>query len=100
VQSVGSEYDQDIILMKFNTSLEYDSIYTAPREYDYLCPDPIVSKTIDLTDCEVIVNVEDIPTRKEYYARISLIPITPAPNPAKDFVPFCLKTRSITRIYG
>jgi len=88
---VGSGLDQDIILMKFNTSLEYDSIYTTPRVYDYLCPDPIVSKTIDLSDCEVIVNVEDIPTRKEYYARISLIPITPAPNPAKDYVRFLLE---------
>jgi hypothetical protein len=88
---VGSGLDQDIILMKFNTNLEYDSIYTAPREYDYLCPDPIVSKTIDLTDCEVIVNVEDIPTRKEYNARISLIPITPAPNPAKDYIRFLLE---------
>jgi hypothetical protein len=88
---VGSGLDQDIILMKFNTNLEYDSIYTAPRVYDYLCPDPIVSKTIDLTDCEVIVNVEDIPTRKEYNARISLIPITPAPNPAKDYIRFLLE---------
>jgi hypothetical protein len=88
---VGSELDQDIILMKFNTSLEYDSIYTAPRVYDYLCPDPIVSKTIDLSDCDVIVNVEDIPTRKEYEARINLITITPAPNPAKEYVRFLLK---------
>ena len=88
---VGSGYDQDIILMKFNTSLEYDSIYTAPREYDYLCPDPIVSKTIDLSDCEVIVDVKDIPTRKEYEARVSLIPITPAPNPASGNLRFLLE---------
>lgn len=88
---VGSGYDQDVILMKFNTNLEYDSIYTAPREYDYLCPEPIVSKTIDLSSCEVIVDVKDIPTRKEYEARISLIPITPAPNPAGDYVRFLLE---------
>ena len=88
---VGSELNQDIILMKFNTNLEYDSIYTAPREYDYLCTDPIVSKTIDLSSCEVIVDVKDIPTRKEYEARISLIPITPAPNPAGDYVRFLLE---------
>ncbi|HOI32080.1 MAG TPA: T9SS type A sorting domain-containing protein [Bacteroidales bacterium] len=88
---VGSGYDQDIILMKFNTNLEYDSIYTAPREYDYLCPEPIVSKTIDLSSCEVIVDVKDIPTRKEYEARVSLIPITPAPNPAGDYVRFLLE---------
>ncbi len=94
---IGSELDQDIILMKFNTSLEYDSIYTMPREYDYLCPDPIVSKTIDLSDCEVIVNVEDIPTRKEYEARISLIPITPAPNPAKGNIRFLLENTEYHR---
>lgn len=88
---VGSELNQDIILMKFNTNLEYDSIYTAPREYDYLCPDPIVSKTIDLSSCEVIVDVKDIPTRKEYEARISLIPITPAPNPASGNLRFLLE---------
>ncbi|MGV8112337.1 MAG: T9SS type A sorting domain-containing protein [Lentimicrobium sp.] len=88
---VGSELNQDIILMKFNTNLEYDSIYTAPREYDYLCTDPIVSKTIDLSSCEVIVDVKDIPTRKEYEARVSLIPITPAPNPAGDYVRFLLE---------
>ena len=88
---VGSELNQDIILMKFNTNLEYDSIYAAPREYDYLCPDPIVSKTIDLSSCEVIVDVKDIPTRKEYEARVSLIPITPAPNPAGDYVRFLLE---------
>ena len=88
---VGSELNQDIILMKFNTNLEYDSIYTAPREYDYLCPEPIVSKTIDLSSCEVIVDVKDIPTRKEYEARVSLIPITPAPSPAGDYVRFLLE---------
>ena len=88
---IGSGFNQDIILMKFNTNLEYDSIYTAPREYDYLCPDPIVSKTIDLSSCEVIVDVKDIPTRKEYEARVSLIPITPAPNPAGDYVRFLLE---------
>lgn len=79
---------QDIILMKLNTSLEYDSIYTVPRVYDYLCPD--VSKSIDL-DCDVIVDVKNIPTRKEYYRSIQQIFITPAPNPATDQVRFILE---------
>jgi hypothetical protein len=88
----GTSQDrQDIILFKLTDSLEYDEPFPFILNYDYLCPDPIVSKTIDLSDCEVIVNVEDIPTRKEYNARISLIPITPAPNPAKDFVRFLLE---------
>jgi hypothetical protein len=90
IGSTSTNY-QDIVLMKLTDSLVYDDLYPFPLNYDYLCPDPIVSRTIDLTDCEVIVNVEDIPTRKEYNARISLIPITSAPNPAKDYIRFLLE---------
>lgn len=86
----GYNNNQQIILSKLNTSLQYDSIYTVPWVYDYLCPDTIVSKTISL-DCEVIVDVKDIPTPEEYYRSIKLIPITPAPNPARDDVRFMLK---------
>jgi hypothetical protein len=82
--------EQDLILMKLNTSLQYDSIYTVPRVYDYLCPDAIVSKTIDL-DCEVIVDVKDIPNREDYYRSIIQIPITPVPNPASEVIRFTLK---------
>lgn len=81
--------EQDLILMKLNTSLQYDSIYTVPRVYDYLCPDAIVSKTIDL-DCEVIVDVKDIPNREDYYRSIRQIPITPIPNPASEVIRFTL----------
>ena len=77
--------------MKFNKQLEYDSIYTQPRQYDYLCPDSIVSKIVELTDCEVIVGMENIPNRKQYYDRISRIPITPAPNPASENIRFLLE---------
>lgn len=87
---LGYDYGQQIIISKLNTSLQYDSIYTVPRVYDYLCPDTIVSKTISL-DCEVIVDVKDIPSPQEYYRSIKLIPITPAPNPARDEVRFMLK---------
>ena len=86
----GHDYDQQIMLSKYNTSLEYDSIYTVPLVYDYLCTDTIVSKTIDL-DCEVIVDVKDIPTREEYNKSIRQIYITPAPNPATEQVRFMLK---------
>lgn len=88
---VGSGMNQDIILMKFNKQLEYDSLYTQPRQYDYLCPDSIVSKIVELTDCEVIVGMENIPNRKQYYDRISRIPITPAPNPASENIRFLLE---------
>lgn len=88
--NIGFDYEQDLILMKFNTSLQYDSIYTVPLEYDYLCPDSIVSKTVDL-DCDIIVDVKDIPSKEEYYRSIKQIPITPAPNPASDEIRFMLK---------
>lgn len=88
---IGStSLQKDLILMKFNTNLQYDSIYTVPLEYDYLCPDSIVSKTIDL-DCDIIVDVKNIPTKEEYYSSIKLIPITPVPNPASDEISFMLK---------
>ncbi|MGE5318220.1 MAG: T9SS type A sorting domain-containing protein, partial [Chloroflexota bacterium] len=86
----GFNNNQQVILSKLNTSLQYDSIYTVPLVYDYLCPDTIHSKTISL-DCEVIVDVKDIPSPEEYYRSIKLIPITPAPNPARDEVKFMLK---------
>ena len=34
------------VLSKFNSDLEYDSIYTRQFNYDSLCPHPIVSDTI------------------------------------------------------
>ena len=41
--------------IKLNSSLEYDSIYTTPFTYDSLCPYPIVSDTVPLDDCQVVV---------------------------------------------
>ncbi len=35
-----------IVLSKFNSDLEYDSVYTRQFTYDSLCPHPIVSDTI------------------------------------------------------
>ncbi|GAP42046.1 protein containing Por secretion system C-terminal sorting domain [Lentimicrobium saccharophilum] len=90
IGATSLEY-QDIILIKLTDSLKYDTQYPFALDHDYLCPEPIVSKTIDLSSCEVIVDVKDIPTRKEYEARVSLIPITPAPNPAGDYVRFLLE---------
>lgn len=89
--NVGWALGQDISVIKLNMSLQYDSLYTDAREYDYLCPDSIVSKSIDLSPCEVIVDVKDVPNREEYYRSINRIFITPAPNPADDYITFKLK---------
>jgi len=40
---------------KLNSDLEYDSIYTTPFTYDSLCPHTIVSDTIPLNDCQVVI---------------------------------------------
>jgi hypothetical protein len=42
-----------IVLSKFNSDLEYDSIYTRQFTYDSLCPHPIVSDTI-VPSCAVV----------------------------------------------
>ncbi len=42
---------------KFNSDLEYDSVYTRPFVYDSLCSYPIPTDTIDL-DC-VVVEIEE-----------------------------------------
>jgi len=51
-------YNKEIILMKFNSDLEYDSIYTRPYTYDSLCNGTIVSDTIQL-DCDIVVNLDE-----------------------------------------
>jgi hypothetical protein len=54
----GGVYENGLIntyAFKLNSDLEYDSIYTTPFTYDSLCPYPIVSDTIPLDDCEVVV---------------------------------------------
>jgi len=66
------------VMIKLNSDLEYDSIYTTPYTYDSLCPNPIVSDTIPLDDCEVIIGINDPiehPEKTELHVY---------PNPVKD----------------
>ena len=54
----GGFYDSGYLqscAIKLNSSLEYDSVYTRPFTYDSLCPHPIVSDTVPLDDCEVVI---------------------------------------------
>lgn len=48
----------NIVMYKLNSDLEWDSLYTQPFEYDYLCEEPIVSDTIDM-DCDIITDIEE-----------------------------------------
>jgi hypothetical protein len=68
-----------IVLMKFNSDLEYDSIYTRHFTYDSLCPHPIVSGTI-VPNCGVLVNVNE-PFDKPETAALKVFP-----NPARSQV--------------
>lgn len=67
-------------LYKFNTNLEYDSIYTMPRTYDSLCPHPIVSDTIPMPGNCITVNLPEAPKTGE------TMQLKVYPNPANDFV--------------
>ena len=58
---VGTDFNgaiSRIVLFKFNSDLEYDSVYTRPFTYDSLCPDTIVSHTI-MPDCDVITGLNE-----------------------------------------
>jgi len=67
-------------LYKFNTNLEYDSIYTAPRTYDSLCPHPIVSDTIPMPGICINVSLPEAPKTGETQQ------LKVYPNPASTFV--------------
>ncbi len=76
------------LVYKFDENLQSVPFDSTTYVYDSLCPYPIQSGTIDLSDCMVLTSTDWIPTPKEYYASISAIPITIYPNPAKDQITF------------
>ena len=69
--------DSRIELFKFNSDLEYDSIYTRHFTYDSLCPHSIVSDTI-MPNCGVLVGVDE-PLNNPETAVLKVFP-----NPAKQ----------------
>ena len=88
VPVMGSDGFLKAFLYKIDQNLQYVPFDSTTYVYDSLCPYPIQSGTIDLSDCMVLTSTDWIPTPKEYYARISAIPITIYPNPAKDQITF------------
>jgi len=77
-------------LYKFNTNLEYDSIYTAPRTYDSLCPHPIVSDTIPMPGICINVSLPEAPKTGETQQ------LKVYPNPANTFVTIEIPEFSVT----
>jgi hypothetical protein len=80
-ESTGHE---DICLYKINQNLEMVPFDTNQYTYDSLCPEPIPSGTINLGDCDLITDIGEIPSPKEYYESIKKIPVTAYPNPASS----------------
>jgi len=72
----------DAFAIKLNASLEYDSLYTQPYNYDSLCPYPIVSDTL-LCNCEPFVSIKEIQQGNES--------LTVLPNPASGRFTILLK---------
>jgi hypothetical protein len=82
----------DIYLYKINANLEQDTLYTQNFVYDSLCPDPIVSGDIDMTNCSVVlVSIGEAPTPEEYYKDLNTIPVKVYPNPSEDCISFDYK---------
>ncbi|MCK9219850.1 MAG: T9SS type A sorting domain-containing protein [Bacteroidales bacterium] len=67
--------------VKLNSDLEYDSVYTHPYTYDSLCPHPIVSDTIPIDDCQVVVVGLDEPEKNPEKTKLHIYP-----NPATEQV--------------
>ncbi|HPT14218.1 MAG TPA: T9SS type A sorting domain-containing protein [Bacteroidales bacterium] len=65
----------DVVAIKLNANLEYDSIYTQAYTYDSLCPYPIVSDTV-ICNCEPFVSI--------YEAQSVTKTLNIYPNPASD----------------
>ena len=62
---------------KLTSNLDYDSIYTTPFRYDSLCPHLIVSDTIPLNDCPVVIVGLDDAEKNPEKAKLHIYP-----NPA------------------
>ena len=62
---------------KLTSNLEYDSTYTRPFTYDSLCPHAIVSDTIPLNDCQVVIVGLDDAEKNPEKAKLHIYP-----NPA------------------
>lgn len=78
------EDDWRMSLTKLNRNLEQDSINTGNYEYDYLCDQEIESGSIFIGDCDVIINVDEVPTPEQYRINKSKVQVSVSPNPALD----------------
>ncbi|MCF8366643.1 MAG: T9SS type A sorting domain-containing protein, partial [Bacteroidales bacterium] len=86
--------EADISLSKVNSILEMDTLDPGIYTYDSLCTVPGLPQSgfISLDDCELFVDIDEIPTAKQYQEKIRWIPIKAYPNP----VPKAFGRRQLT----
>ena len=82
---------------KFNSDLEYDSVYTGSFTYDSLCPHPILSDTI-MPNCGVLVSVDE-PFNNPETASLKVFP-NPATQQITVEFPKYLVVKSTQSITG
>ncbi|MFH1297024.1 MAG: T9SS type A sorting domain-containing protein [Bacteroidota bacterium] len=80
---------------KVTSELEYDSVYTTPFTYDSLCPYPIVSDTIPMDDCEVVIVGIDEALQDPETTKLHVYP-----NPAKNRITIELPKYLVRRTNG
>ena len=79
---IESKTDWDIYMYKINEELEQDTLYPGNYTYDSLCPYPIKSGNIDISDCMVVTDVGESPDLEEYLLNKQTIGILARPNPS------------------
>jgi hypothetical protein len=78
---IGTDFigaNSRIVLYKFNSNLDYDSVYTRHFTYDSLCPDTIVSHTFN-PNCDELVGLKEPLTNLTTALKVF-------PNPATQII--------------
>lgn len=76
IEEEDPEY-YDILHYKINADLEFDTIYTQNFIYDSLCPDSVISREIDMSDCILQVGTKELSLLDEVEVKVF-------PNPADN----------------
>ncbi len=83
----SNDNNWNIVLYKFDADLNSVPFDTATYNYDSLCTSlPIVSDTINITGCGVIVSTPEFPSPSAYYAARQKVELTAYPNPVSGNV--------------
>ena len=87
----------DAYFYKINENLEHDTIYPGSYNYDSLCPNlPIQSSVIDLTGCDIITGLDEIPSLEDYNKGIIVFKVYP--NPTNEYIIFEMTKQNNTSV--